>query len=371
VPTPDLIRVSFGDQLDGAALLTLYPDNCSTPPSACVQLAVTTDGGLSWQAEGGFLPLASTVLSDVGAIDWASPAFGYAWSSSDLLRIDDKGQWQRIQSPPGLVSPSIQSVSVLGDSLWVAFLCGGPTSQCTRPLWSWRSRSGWQPVSLPVQPAGSRPVEIVRPSDRTALLLSSISGTDQAGSLFESNDGGSTWTRLALPCGSLTRKGSNGTIHATATPDSVALVPGASGAPTSADLVLECVGAAGVGYQALSFWSRHSLSAGIWQLQSDNVPSDLPAVGVAPSMGYASDIVATPGSVWIALGRSPPYRSTDDGHTWEKPPELGTEVAHDVLKDSTLGPGIFDFINARDGWCLYWELWRTTDGGAVWTRMPG
>jgi hypothetical protein len=88
-------------------------------------------------------------------------------------------------------------------------------------------------------------------------------------------------------------------------------------------------------------------------------------------MGYASDLVATPGSVWIALGRSPPYRSTDDGRIWEEAPELGTEVAHDVLKDSTLGPGIFDFVNARDGWCLYWELWRTTDSGATWTRMPG
>jgi len=363
-----LLAVSFANDLDGAGLVDVR--------YSFVQLAVTHDGGKSWQAAGGLLPgfpaSPSSSIAPSQSIAWTSPTGGYAWDSTELLQISDGGRhWRRIPSPTALATPTLTFVSALGDTLWASFDCRSSTSGCAKPLWSWNAGSGWQAIPIPVGSAGAFVTDIVRTSAGTDLvLIDTIADGDLAdtgGSLLESRDGGSAWTRRPVPCGSLTVRGSHGNSEMTPGAGSVALA--SAGQDSGTTIALECLGGGGAGFQALSFWSLSSMAPGnIWHLQSDNLAGysggRLPDVSSAPRSGYAADLAQTPGTLWLALGRSVPYRSTDDGRIWHEVPAMVSAGAG--------GGGSIDFVDPEHGWCLYHGvgLWSTSDGGQTWRLLP-
>jgi photosystem II stability/assembly factor-like uncharacterized protein len=226
-------------------------------------------------------------------------------------------------------------------------------------------------IPIPVASGGALVTDIVRTSAGTDLVLTdTTAGGDPAqrvGSLLESRDGGSAWTHRPLPCGSITIRGSHDSTEMTSGPGSVVIT--SAGPDSGTTIALECLGGGGGGFQALSFWSLSSVAPGnIWRLQSDNLAGysggRLTDVGTAPRSGYAADLVQTPGTLWLALGRSAPYRSTDDGRMWHEVPAMLTAGAG--------GGGSIDFVDPEHGWCLYHGvgLWSTGNGGQTWRLLP-
>jgi photosystem II stability/assembly factor-like uncharacterized protein len=138
-------------------------------------------------------------------------------------------------------------------------------------------------------------------------------------------------------------------------------------------LLLACRGMGIMMTTPESIWSSPSLDSGApWRLRSDSLhvggvqnPHVPPAVGlVMPGQNGMSLAQTTPtgATAWLEGGQLGPQFSTDDGRLWRFPasPKLFRVGSH------------VDFVNGRDGWCLFLEgggLWHTTDGGLRWSAL--
>jgi hypothetical protein len=372
VPVADLLAISFYNVVDGAALV-------APPADQPVQIAVTHDAGRSWIALGGVLPLSSG--QSVSSLAWTSASGGFAWGDSSLVQLYDGGRhWRAILNPPGIGSTSFTSVSVLGDSIWASLTCA---TNCPNTMWnpssvwSWSSTTGWTPLSVSSRLGGAFVPEIVRLATGTDLVLAQAPTVGRVGEpsgyLFESADGGASWTRRALPCGDLT--GLDGTkpqqrFEVTPDPSAVAqVVRSLVGA-----IVLECQGQSFMHLQPASIWSIASLEPGnSWKLQSDDLavagllyPHVPRQVGVA-GWGWAAVLaqMPTPGALWLEGGHGGISRSTDEGKVWQPVPALANGIRVGA---------VLDFVDARHGWCLAPQqgaegLWSTTNAGATWTAF--
>jgi hypothetical protein len=127
--------------------------------------------------------------------------------------------------------------------------------------------------------------------------------------------------------------------------------------------------------QPASIWSLAAFSSGdSWRLQADDLRGDdivkEAPVGTLPEQGDSAGSLAqtpTPGVLWQDDGQYGPTRSTDGGHVfafvnrWDGPtPSIERVGAH------------VQFVDAEHGWCLFDEaggLWRTSDGGQVWSEL--
>jgi len=78
----------------------------------------------------------------------------------------------------------------------------------------------------------------------------------------------------------------------------------------------------------------------------------------APTIGPL-DVVSS--TTWFAVVGKALYRTTDGGANWVRVPN-----AKDLHGSS--GTGSLDFVNTLDGWAILGSgrLWHTTDGGRVW-----
>jgi photosystem II stability/assembly factor-like uncharacterized protein len=156
---------------------------------------------------------------------------------------------------------------------------------------------------------------------------------DVAGGLFNTNDGGQSWKTLDT--------GSTARAHAVYAPSaSVVMVIGPTGVRRSVD------------------------SGGSF----DAVRGDAVARTALDGVDRAGDAVVAWGSQDVIVSR-------DDGKTWARVLKPGKykKVKGKKAKVNRLGVRSVDFVDAKRGFLLdaFGRLWRTVNGGARWTELPG
>ena len=355
---PELQAIAFTDRDHGVGLFV------ADASSGCVASSGSTaDGGAhfgtlavlaDWRCAGD--PTVSQIATD-GHGDV------FAYGPGLIVSHDDALTWA-----PANAFGSVLAVQAAGTSVWMATrdcrgVGGGARSCPLRVLESADGGRNWKPT--PSQPAGAAVTRaevgvpdalgqtwLLRTGRSSGYVLSrAVAGGSRATLAFTS-DGGSTWSRRSLSCG--TRALS--TVLAAA-PDGT--------------LVAVCAGEPGVGFQAKSLaisddggrhWSqRGPCGAG---------PAAVACTRSPLSQGYLGEAVATSKrTVYVIGDRSGLVITRDGGGHWRN---LGATVG-----DVNGMPAQVAFFGPRDGTVLGREntaqapiaIWHTTDGGSRWSAV--
>lgn len=325
----------------------------------------TEDGGAdfgplvrvtSWSCASAF-PRATSLAAD-GRGD------GFFYNPALFVTHDGGKRWSG-DSQAG----TVLSVAVHGDSVWMLEAdCAREESQSSEscPLRLLESDDGgvsWVPA--PTQPPGAaangtgRGVTeegalgqtwLVRVGRSSAYVLSNpgpnpdLSPDDAP--LWFTDDGGESWSMRQIPCG----------IEA----ESAVL----SAAPDGT-LFAVCAGEPGAGYQAKS--TSVSTNGGLtWTVHSTCEAQTQNCTGVpVPPLddGYLGALDAVSGTTAFLIGsRSALLTTQDGGADWQPTPS--------AIGDDDGGPSQVTFATVTDGLVLGdGALWRTTDGGAHWSKV--
>lgn len=326
VPGYEIEALSFISDAEGFGLFE--PTGRTTQ-----QLAVTSDGGLSWKAA------APTVLPAwASTLEFVNDSTGYAWGQSDLEVTSDGGQHWRVALQ---VAQGREAVSPIGTNVW-AITPSNVLEESSDGGISWHKTA-----SVPVP----SPALLSRVSSTVAYVLGcgqlAVNGT-QPGSLAWTRNAGHSWTRVTLPNGC--------TAAGTGSSDLVAL--------SVKDLWLVQFGQPATDLS--SKWVYRSYDSGAqWQLMArEELGNPADNVGQLLStgdFGPLSVLASNPSKAWLAEDRGGLLVTTDGGADWAP--------AYQDPNVDALGPATVSFLDSTHGWAAAGDgLWRTTDG-VTWTDI--
>jgi photosystem II stability/assembly factor-like uncharacterized protein len=282
---------------------------CVVTTQSGTQLVITTNGGTSFS-----LPTLST--DPLLAAAFASPTrLAAAGQQGSTVVSDDAGANSRPIG--GRLTGSFTRV-VAGKAPGTAF-APGPNATLGKTVDGGKT---WTRGNV-ITTADVLDVSFPTANDGYAL--------DAAGGLFRTSSGGSFWK--TLDTGSTAR-------------------PGAVYAP-SADVVM-VIGPTGV---------RRSVDGG----------GSFDGVSGAAVAHTSLGRVDRAGSTIFAYGAQDVIRSADNGKTWTAVRKPGKYVKRGKKRVNRLGIRRVDFVDAGHGFLLdaSGRLWRTSNGGAAWTELPG
>jgi photosystem II stability/assembly factor-like uncharacterized protein len=315
----------------------------------CPRVAATRDGGRTWTALPAPPGLTRNGGMDVSSIRFATARVGYLFGPA-VFQTDDGGRtWHPIASRPvEALEPSAGTVvRVVYDHTG----CPGP---CTRMVQETTAGSGTWHALLRIPFASSNggvAAQVVRQG--TSVIYLPVYGHVAGGAgtahtvIFRSTDGGTSWQRLADPCGG-TRQNEHD-------------ASGLAAAPGGFVAVL-CEPRAGTG---LTFVLTSADYGSSWSP---------PRVVPGGTRHYLSLIAAaSPGRLVVATGGAQgsgpfTYRlvvSTDGGLRWSAVITGATQINPRAPGASFLG-----FEDSRTGrWISDGrDIWTTRDGGLRWLR---
>ena len=163
-----------------------------------VRVAHTTDGGHTWG------PAAAVSVYGSGgalarlAIRFADARHGWLYGQG-IWSTSDGGRTWHDEGVPG----PVQSLEPAGGTVWAVVGCDGAALSCV-PTIRVSLGPGRRWGTLPRQPdLDQGPATMVRLSRDHVLVAQGIlpGGLGGNAAMFETIDGGSEWTRRALPCG--------------------------------------------------------------------------------------------------------------------------------------------------------------------------
>jgi photosystem II stability/assembly factor-like uncharacterized protein len=354
---PALEAIAFSDRDHGVGLFV-----AGTTQRCVASSGSTADGGAhfgtlavlaDWRCAGN--PTVSQIATD-GRGDV------FAYGPGLIVSHDDTVTWA-----PANAFGSVLAVQAAGTSVWMVTRdcrgVGAADRSCpVRVLESADGGRHWKPTRS--QPAGAAVTRgsvgapafgqtwLLRTSRSSGYVLSSAVMGATSATLSFTSDGGSTWSRRPLPCG--TRALS--TVLAAA-PDGT--------------LVAVCAGEPSAGFQAK--WLAISQDGGRrWSQRGPcNADPGGPACARSPlSQGYLGEAVATSAQTVYVIGdRSGLVITRDSGGHWRN---LGATVG-----DVNGTPAQVAFFGPRDGTVLGREntaqapiaIWHTIDGGHIWSAL--
>jgi photosystem II stability/assembly factor-like uncharacterized protein len=277
---------------------------------------------------------------------WGTDAEG----SSVFSATHDGGRsWQ----PIDIGSMVVGDLALGEGTVWAMAGCPAGGSACPDHLLSSPATGGaWTdlgplPISMEVQPVTSVFLpgpELVRSGSRTWVLAAYPPGSTPA--LLRSDDDGSSWTSLPLPC-------------------QAAMRPLAMAAASVDDLLLVC-GTSGAWPAPQEIWASED-GGGTWLLRSREFATiyspSLRDVGSIGSQGLPNEVLmVSAGTAWIWGDREQDLVSHDGGVTWTAPSlPYGGGGGADGL---TFSDPLHGWTFGSDG------LWVTTDGGVTWRSEP-
>lgn len=314
-----------------------------------VRLAVTSDGGRSWQVTGPTLPLGS-VRGGVVAEQLAATSPADVWAlvgRGRLVATHDGGadwQVQRIPNP-------VVEVTAGAGFVW-AVSCPHVVSRdslfaCRPQLWRTRSANDpWMRVALPrVTAQAPFFLQFAITANGSAIVNVLTAGRRGAGELLISDDAGLRWITRPDPSWDHNKcdRGAGATLTAapTGTFWLLCIGNGAAGSSTKGLLRSTNTGETWTTVSAATSFTQHP--------QPGSIPLEEPSALAAGSHTR----------LWLSLTNDL-AKSNDGGYHWTSVPGVNTGGSETV----------FDVLSASQAWLLAdgAGLWRTTDGlhwGAV------
>jgi hypothetical protein len=314
VPTAEVTGAVFPNDQDGFAL---------TEGPGRTALVTTSDGGQSWQVVDGDLP-----ASSAAQLDFASPTEGFLWGGPPTaagtlpLWVTANGgrSWARAS-----IGPVVSDLSAIGSDVWaVVGTCPvtGTPGATSCPIALFESQDGgttWTPsATAPPLEESTAPsysdqdVELARMSREHAYLLSfdPLGQNASLAGLAYTADGGGSWRMLPDPC-------THGYDYAEI-----------AGSGTD-DLWLLCAGLPSAGEQPKALY-RSFDGGGTWALMASAAlgsvagglgPETTGAISiegyVAPvSLGHDNLAVVNATTAWLFPAHGTVAKTTDGGVTW-------------------------------------------------------
>jgi prepilin-type processing-associated H-X9-DG protein len=316
----------------------------------------TGDGGASWRRQ--------LSIEGLGAVRFAASRTGVLvnWrlgadprtSTPRVFSTDDGGtHWRSVTLPQ--LGPGSRGLPFFLDPDHGWLLATRPTSPGDQPpeVNLWRTVNGgrrWEPL-LNVDEAhplshgvsgGDQLVALSFQDRETGWIVTEGAAADSA--VYASHDGGHQWTRVALPAG----------LPGAAPEDWVyvgipAVRPDGRGVVPLVDR------------DASRIWLYQTPDGGLSWVN----PEPAPGTGVV-------NVAFVDGSVGWASGSSAVWVSGDSGRTWLAATGLTGRFLFGVLAPASSSVAWVQGNELRAGstTATAWSLFRTTDGGLHWTRVP-
>ena len=287
----------------------------------CTAIVRTTDGGRSFTAVNAPQLPTSPYVPELRFADHLDGFVFVRWSGRFYATHDGGASWKRLR---------------LGRILGFATGGGRVLVATSRRLESSRvSADSWQSRRLPFPSDGS--VLDLEAHGSTFWLLGTRQGTAPShDELARSTDAGQTFMTARGPC-----------------------VPGLGGelAPTSGNVVWAVCPTGTLG----GAWRSTNGGVGFSQLRT-------------PQLVNSSQIAAASATTAV-LDRGITVRllrTTDGGRIWKPPktPGRGTDVLWVGFTDARVGAALVQTGYDQAAKTQIAALWRTTDGGATWSRVP-
>jgi photosystem II stability/assembly factor-like uncharacterized protein len=308
-----------------------------------VLIKMTTDGGRTWQAkaappvEPSFFKESSN-YNKVGYLHFANAQDGWAFGSSFFSTHDGGTTWQAENRPEEVIAVESVDKTVYAATRTCSqpYACSIGLLASTNTGHSWRNLATLPHLSGPA-------VQMVALTAKDVWLLSwgtpyspSSNNSDQAPTtMIVTHDGGKSWQKLNNPC---MEKGWIEARLAAANPQQFWLI---------------CASTPGAGQQIKYLY------------QSGDGGQNWKAINsmTGTTSGYLNSLaVSAPGKLWLALGRSTLFSSSDGGKSW-KP-----AIPYDVANPGDGGVGPVVFADSNHGWlaAAQGKIFFTVDGGASW-----
>jgi photosystem II stability/assembly factor-like uncharacterized protein len=339
----DLVAISFVSPERGFGIAEPQATNGTTIP---LELDSTTDGGRRWRSVG---PLPGTESAGGKPLMvFTDDRTGFLRGPRGLYVTHDGGRTWALQALAGRVL----DLAVAGGRVWVALsTCPAePEGAAVKQPCSVEAAASdddgdsFQPLTdLPfAQYEGG---QVVAPSKHTAYIATwRPAGTASgSGELLATDDGGTAWRSLQLPCPAAYQLGG-------------ALSLGGN------TLWLACLGQGSGGAEGKVLYRSTDGGAGWAAVSSYAVGGATGAPGGAPS-GTLEGLEATsPSDAVLLTVNGGLARTVDGGSTWS--PAVPDVAGYD---------GVLAFADPRHGWLAAYTVfssvpgvWRTTDGSASW-----
>jgi photosystem II stability/assembly factor-like uncharacterized protein len=322
----------FANARQGIALRSDCVLSTAPPRDTSCTLAVvrSDDGGATWKAVGQHLRVTyPNSRASYPFIDFTTNGKDGWIYGDETFVTHDGGTTLTRDSLVGLVS----NLSIVGGNVWALVRpCPPSDPACGSRLYSASVRGGsWDIVTS--APALTYPyLSLLRPSVNRAYLAAQAN----AGLLYSTKDGGSSWDHHSLPplCGQLLRLS----------------------ADTHDDLWALCLSASATNRQTKELY-RSRDSGAAWSLVA-TTPSEGFVAGSLPTSGIVSSFTSVGrDELVVTLVRGPVYVSHDGGKNWTESDLPGGNLQQLTFSNPLTGSAI-----------LYsGEVYRTSDGGIHWT----
>jgi hypothetical protein len=314
-----------------------------------VRLAVTSDGGRSWQVTGPTLPLGS-LRGGVAAEQLAATSPADVWAlvgRGRLVATHDGGSDWHVQAIP---NPVVE-IATGQDFVW-ALSCPPVASRkfslaCRPQLWRTRSANDpWMHVALPRMTAqASSFVQFAITANGSAIVQTLPARSRHGGELLISHDAGLRWITRPDPSWDHNKcdRGAGASLTA---------------APTGTFWLL-CIGNGAAGSSTKGLL-RSTNTGETWTTVSAATSfTERPRPGSIPLEEPSALAAGSETRLWLSLTNDL-AKSSDGGQYWTSVPGV----------DTGGWTTVFDVLSASQAWLLApgAGLWRTTDGlhwGAV------
>jgi photosystem II stability/assembly factor-like uncharacterized protein len=340
------VGIGYPHFLDARVGWVLFVGPCNT--SACVDLLVSEDGGVTWHTASRGVPIrTSASVSLAPRVHVATTTVGWVLDGDNgMLRTEDGGATWRSEATEGAVA----GIQAHGSDVWrLDESCPSNALACKYVL-NVSSDTGQTWQRAPTQPPVRDVVaSFAGPSAEVAYVLSdSVHGGGEGSPdplIARTSDGGRSWTTRPAPCSGF-RSWAHETFFDLAVSE-----------PN--DLWLVCGDEPFSGAMQPKHLFRSSDGGRSWS-------QDLGT----PNGGAGGRTVAgSPKRACRGGGRTSIACTSDGGHTWRYPNEG---------KDNPLDGGVdvIQFTDELHAWATgqsesadFNVLWRTTDGGDSWSPV--